>query len=197
MTFKDLGLLVVDEEQRFGVAQKERIKQWRASVDVLAMSATPIPRTLHLSLAGMRDLSVIETPPKDRLAIETHVVAVDDGVIRERDPRPSSSAAGRSTSSTTAIESLGDLARDGSRLVPDARVAVGARADVRGRARAVDARVRDARERTSSLATTIVENGLDIPSANTMLIDRADLYGLSQLYQLRGRVGRSDKAAYC
>ncbi len=193
--FKDLGLLVVDEEQRFGVAQKERIKEWRASVDVLAMSATPIPRSLHLSLAGIRDLSVIETPPKDRLAIDTHVVATDDAVIRDA-IRAEVDRGGQVYVVHNRIDSLGPWREKLAELVPDVRVVTAhgqmSEGELERAMRAFVTRAADL-----LLATTIVENGLDIPSANTMLIDRADLYGLSQLYQLRGRVGRSDKAASC
>ncbi len=195
VAFKDLGLLVVDEEQRFGVAQKERIKEWRASVDVLAMSATPIPRSLHLSLAGIRDLSVIETPPKDRLAIDTHVVAVDDTVIREA-IRAEVDRGGQVYVVHNRIESLGMWRERLQALVPDVKVVSAhgqmSEGELERAMRAFVTRAADL-----LLATTIVENGLDIPSANTMIIDRADLYGLSQLYQLRGRVGRSDKAASC
>jgi transcription-repair coupling factor (superfamily II helicase) len=193
--FKDLGLLVVDEEQRFGVAQKERIKEWRVSVDVLAMSATPIPRSLHLSLAGIRDLSVIETPPKDRLAIDTHVVATDDAVIREA-IRAEVDRGGQVYVVHNRIDSLGFWREKLAALAPDVRVVTAhgqmSEGELERAMRAFVTRAADL-----LLATTIVENGLDIPSANTMLIDRADLYGLSQLYQLRGRVGRSDKAASC
>ncbi|HKC25556.1 MAG TPA: transcription-repair coupling factor, partial [Thermoanaerobaculia bacterium] len=193
--FKDLGLLVVDEEQRFGVAQKERIKEWRTSVDVLSMSATPIPRSLHLSLAGIRDLSVIETPPKDRLAIETHVVPVADTIITEA-IRAEVERGGQVYFVHNRVESLGAWREKLAELVPDVRVVTGhgqmGERELEGAMRAFTTRAADL-----LLATTIVENGLDIPSANTMLIDRADLYGLSQLYQLRGRVGRSDKAASC
>jgi transcription-repair coupling factor (superfamily II helicase) len=193
--FKDLGLLVVDEEQRFGVAQKERIKEWRTSVDVLSMSATPIPRSLHLSLAGIRDLSVIETPPKDRLAIETHVVPVADEIIKEA-IRAEVDRGGQVYFVHNRVESLGMWREKLAELVPDVRVVTGhgqmGERELEGSMRAFTTRAADL-----LLATTIVENGLDIPSANTMLIDRADLYGLSQLYQLRGRVGRSDKPASC
>jgi transcription-repair coupling factor (superfamily II helicase) len=195
VAFKDLGLLVVDEEQRFGVAQKERIKEWRASVDVLTMSATPIPRSLHLSLGGIRDLSVIETPPKDRLAIATHVVPVDDAVIRDA-IRAEVDRGGQVYVVHNRIESLGFWRQKLAELVPDVRVVTAhgqmSEGELERAMRAFVTRAADL-----LLATTIVENGLDIPSANTMLIDRADLYGLSQLYQLRGRVGRSDKAASC
>ena len=195
VAFKDLGLLVVDEEQRFGVAQKERIKAWRASVDVLAMSATPIPRSLHLSLAGIRDLSVIETPPKDRLAIATHVVPVDDAVIRDA-IRAEVDRGGQVFVVHNRIESLGFWREKLAALVPEVRVVTAhgqmSEGELERAMRAFVTRAADL-----LLATTIVENGLDIPSANTMLIDRAEMYGLSQLYQLRGRVGRSDKAAAC
>ncbi len=195
VVFKDLGLLVVDEEQRFGVAQKERIKEWRASVDALAMSATPIPRSLHLSLAGIRDLSVIETPPKDRLAIATHVVPMDDAVIRDA-IRAEVDRGGQVYVVHNRIESLGFWREKLAELVPDVRVVTAhgqmSEGELERAMRAFVTRAADL-----LLATTIVENGLDIPSANTMLIDRAEMYGLSQLYQLRGRVGRSDKAASC
>jgi len=193
--FRDLGLLVVDEEQRFGVAQKERVKEWRASVDVLSMSATPIPRTLNLSLAGIRDLSVIETPPKDRLAIATHVVPAGDEVIRES-IMAELERGGQVYFVHNRVDSLGLWREKLAELVPEARVVVGhgqmTELELERAMRAFTTRAADL-----LLATTIVENGLDIPSANTMLIDRADLYGLSQLYQLRGRVGRSDKPASC
>ena len=195
VAFKDLGLLVVDEEQRFGVAQKERIKEWRASVDVLSMSATPIPRSLHLSLAGIRDLSVIETPPKDRLAIATHVVPVNDDVIKGA-IRAEVDRGGQVYVVHNRVDSLGFWREKLALLVPDVRVVTAhgqmSEGELERAMRAFVTRAADV-----LLATTIVENGLDIPSANTMLIDRADLYGLSQLYQLRGRVGRSDKAASC
>jgi transcription-repair coupling factor (superfamily II helicase) len=195
VTFKDLGLLVVDEEQRFGVAQKERIKEWRANVDVLSMSATPIPRSLHMSLAGIRDLSVIETPPKDRLAIATHVVPISDDIIKEA-ITAEIDRGGQVYVVHNRIESLGAWREKLHELVPDVRVAAAhgqmSELELERSMRAFTTRAADL-----LLATTIVENGLDIPSANTMLIDRADLYGLSQLYQLRGRVGRSDKAASC
>lgn len=193
--FKDLGLLVVDEEQRFGVAQKERIKEWRASVDVLAMSATPIPRTLNLSLAGIRDLSVIETPPKDRLAVATQVVPQGDALIRDS-VKAELDRGGQVYFVHNRVEGLGAWREELSRLVPEARIAVAhgqmTELELERAMRAFTTRAADL-----LLATTIVENGLDIPSANTMLIDRADRYGLAQLYQLRGRVGRSDKPAFC
>jgi transcription-repair coupling factor (superfamily II helicase) len=192
--FKDLGLLVVDEEQRFGVAHKERIKQMRKKVDVLTMTATPIPRTLNMSLVGIRDMSVIETPPKDRLAIQTNVVKFDSNVI-VRAIRQEIERGGQVFFVHNRVESIYSMGNLLQRIVPDARIAIG-----HGQM------AEDALERAMLdfmackydvlLATTIVENGLDIPNANTIIINRADRYGLAQLYQLRGRVGRSDRAAY-
>src|SRR5687768_391425 len=194
LQFKDLGLLVVDEEQRFGVTHKERIKQMRRKVDVLTLSATPIPRTLNMSLVGIRDMSIIETPPKDRLSIQTNVVKFDaaliGGAIRHELERGGQVYFVHNR--VESIFSIGDLIQ---RLVPEARVIVG-----HGQM------AEDELERAMLdfinkkydilLATTIIENGLDIPNVNTILINRADRYGLSQLYQLRGRVGRSDRPAY-
>jgi transcription-repair coupling factor (superfamily II helicase) len=192
--FRDLGLLVVDEEQRFGVAHKERIKQMRKRVDVLTMTATPIPRTLNMSLAGIRDMSVIETPPKDRLSIQTNVVKFDQEVI-SRAVRTEIERGGQVYfvhNRVESIYSLGDLI---ARLVPEARVVVGhGQMDEEALERAMVDFV--AHKYDVLLATTIIENGLDISNANTIIINRADRYGLSQLYQLRGRVGRSDRRAY-
>jgi transcription-repair coupling factor (superfamily II helicase) len=192
--FADLGLLVVDEEQRFGVAHKERLKEMRKNVDALALSATPIPRTLHMSLVGLRDMSLIETPPRDRLAIQTVVAPFNEELVR------------------TAIEN--ELARDGQvyfihnrvesiyalaalvqKLVPKARVVVGH--GQMGEKELESVMLKFIRDEADVLvATTIVENGLDIPRANTILINRADRLGLAELYQLRGRVGRSSQRAY-
>src|SRR5437870_1915092 len=192
--FRDLGLLVVDEEQRFGVAHKEKIKQLRKKVDVLTMTATPIPRTLNMSLVGIRDMSIIETPPKDRLSIQTNVVKFDPQVIA----RAITNEMARGCqvfvvhNRVESIFSIGNLIQ---RLVPDARVVVGhgqMNEDILERAM-LDFM---AKKFDVLLATTIVENGLDIPNANTIIINRADRYGLSQLYQLPGRVGRSDRPAY-
>ncbi|MGE5345329.1 MAG: transcription-repair coupling factor [Acidithiobacillales bacterium] len=195
VAFKDLGLLVVDEEQRFGVAQKERIKELRTSVDVLSMSATPIPRSLHLSLAGIRELSVIETPPKDRLAIATHVVPVSDEVVRQA-IAAEIERGGQIYVVHNRIDSLGAWREKLVELAPGVKVVV---AHGQMSERELERAMRAFLTRAADLllATTIVENGLDIPSANTMIVDRADLYGLAQLYQLRGRVGRSDKPASC
>ena len=192
--FRDLGLLVVDEEQRFGVAHKERIKQMRKKVDVLTMTATPIPRTLNMSLAGIRDMSIIETPPRDRLSIQTNVVKFDSAVIA-RAIRTEMERGGQVyfvNNRVESIYSLGDLI---TRLVPEARVAVGhGQMNEEELERVMVEFV--AHKYDVLLATTIIENGLDIPNANTIIVNRADRYGLSQLYQLRGRVGRSDRRAY-
>jgi transcription-repair coupling factor (superfamily II helicase) len=192
--FRDLGLLVVDEEQRFGVAHKERLKQIRRKVDVLTMSATPIPRTLNMSLVGIRDMSIIETPPRDRLAIQTNVVAFDQKVIADaiRHERERGGQVYFVHNRVESIPSMGNLVQ---RLVPDVKLAIG-----HGQM-AEDALERVMMDFVSGqaevlLATTIVENGLDIPNANTLIVNRADRYGLAQLYQLRGRVGRSDRRAY-
>src|SRR5580765_4136635 len=192
--FRDLGLLVVDEEQRFGVAHKEKTKQMKKKVDVLTMSATPIPRTLNMSLIGIRDMSIIETPPKDRLSIQTNVVKFDQHVIGTaiRTELARSGQVYFVHNRVESIFSIGDLVQ---RLVPEARVVVAhGQMDEEALERAMFDFV--AKKFDVLLATTIVENGLDIPNANTIIINRADRYGLSQLYQLRGRVGRSDRAAY-
>ena len=192
--FKDLGLLVVDEEQRFGVADKERIKQLRKRVDVLTMTATPIPRTLNMSLVGIRDMSIIETPPKDRLAIQTNVVKFDAHVI-ERAIRNEIARGGQVYVVHNRVESIFSIADLLQRLVPEARIVVGhGQMGEDELERAMLGFVE--RKFDVLLTTTIVENGLDIPNANTIIVNRADRYGLSQLYQLRGRVGRSDRPAY-
>jgi transcription-repair coupling factor (superfamily II helicase) len=192
--FRDLGLLVVDEEQRFGVAHKEKIKQLRKRVDVLTMTATPIPRTLNMSLAGIRDMSIIETPPKDRLSIQTHVVKFDSEVIR-RALRHELERQGQVYVVHNRVESIASIANLVARLVPEAKLAIG-----HGQMgeEQLEKTMLDfmAHKHDVLVATTIVENGLDIPNANTIIINRADRYGLSQLYQLRGRVGRSDRPAY-
>ncbi len=192
--FRDLGLLVVDEEQRFGVTHKEKIKQLRRKVDVLTMSATPIPRTLNMSLVGIRDMSIIETPPKDRLSIQTNVVKFDQQVIG-RAIRHEIERGGQVYFVHNRVESIFSIGNLVQRLVPEAKIVVGhGQMEEESLERAMLDFV--ARKFDVLLATTIVENGLDIPNANTIIINRADRYGLSQLYQLRGRVGRSDRPAY-
>jgi transcription-repair coupling factor (superfamily II helicase) len=192
--FRDLGLLVVDEEQRFGVAHKERIKQLKKRVDVLTMSATPIPRTLNMSLAGIRDMSIIETPPKDRLSIQTNVVKFDQEVMR-RAIGNELERGGQVYFVHNRVESIYSMADLLHRLVPAARIGVGHGQMGEDELEKVMVDFM-AHKYDVLLATTIIENGLDIPNANTMIINRADRYGLAQLYQLRGRVGRSDRRAY-
>jgi transcription-repair coupling factor (superfamily II helicase) len=194
VTFRDLGLLVVDEEQRFGVSHKERIKQMRRRIDVLTLSATPIPRTLNMSLVGIRDMSIIETPPKDRLSIQTNVVKFDSHVI-DRAVRHELGRGGQVYFVHNRVESIFSIGALLQRLVPEARVVV---AHGQMGEDELERAMLDfiSRKYDVLLATTIIENGLDIPNVNTIIINRADRYGLSQLYQLRGRVGRSDRPAY-
>ena len=192
--FQDLGLLIVDEEQRFGVRHKERLKQMRKQIDVLAMSATPIPRTLHMSLVGLRDMSVIETPPKDRMAIQTVVAKFDEKIIRSA-VEVELERGGQVYFVHNRVESIYEIALRIQELVPAARVAV-----AHGQMGETELeKVMLAfmhHEFDVLVATTIIENGLDIPLANTILINRAERHGLSELYQLRGRVGRSNRRAY-
>jgi transcription-repair coupling factor (superfamily II helicase) len=191
---QNVGLVVVDEEQRFGVGHKEKLKVLRPEVDVLTLSATPIPRTLHMSLVGMRDLSLIETPPTGRLAIQTVVAPFSEGVVKraieqemERD--------GQVFFIHNRVESIGSVATLVRKLVPKARVVVGH--GQMGEKQLEDVMMRFVRNDADVLiSTTIVENGLDIPRANTILVNRAERLGLSELYQLRGRVGRSSERAY-
>jgi len=195
INFKDLGLLVIDEEQRFGVAQKERLKQMKKAIDVLAMSATPIPRTLHMSMVGIRDISVIETPPKDRLAIQTALVPFNDDFIAEAIAFEVDRG-GQVFFVHNRVESIYAMKEYLERIVPGLRVAVGhGQMDERELERVMLAFIN--REYDVLLATTIIENGIDIPACNTILINHAERFGLSQLYQLRGRVGRSDRLAFC
>jgi transcription-repair coupling factor (superfamily II helicase) len=192
--FRDLGLLIVDEEQRFGVAQKERLKALRASVDVLAMSATPIPRTLNLGLMGLRDVSIIETPPRDRLAVQTHVLPFNRGVLREG-ILTELARGGQVFFVHNRVASISAIAALVSEMVPEARVVVAhGQMDERRLERAMDTFFEGRAD--VLVATAIIENGLDIPNANTLIVNRADRFGLAQLYQLRGRVGRSDRLAF-
>jgi transcription-repair coupling factor (superfamily II helicase) len=192
--FQDLGLLVVDEEQRFGVAHKERLKEMRQNVDALSLSATPIPRTLHMSLVGLRDMSVIETPPRDRLAIQTVVASFQEDLVR-RAIENELARDGQVYFIHNRVESIYSLATLVQKLVPKARVVVGHGQMSEKELESVMLKfIRD--EADVMVATTIVENGLDIPRANTILINRADRLGLAELYQLRGRVGRSHQRAY-
>ena len=191
--FADLGLVVVDEEQRFGVRHKEKLKQLKKEVDVLAMSATPIPRTLHMSLVGLRDMSVIETPPQDRMAIQTVVAAFDEKLIRTAIEHELERG-GQIYFVHNRVESIYEIAARVQELVPRARVLVGHGQMPENELEKVMLKfIRH--EADVLVATTIIENGLDIPLCNTMIINRADRHGLSELYQLRGRVGRSNRRA--
>jgi transcription-repair coupling factor (superfamily II helicase) len=192
--FHDLGLLVVDEEHRFGVAHKERIKELKRSVDVLTLTATPIPRTLQMSLSGLRDMSVIQTPPPNRIAIRTQVCRFDESLIREAILREMRRG-GQVFFVHNRVQTIGNVADLLSRIVPEAKVIV---AHGQMRERELEQRTYDFFHGKADvlLSTTIIESGVDVPRANTMLIDRADALGLAQLYQLRGRVGRGGQRAY-
>jgi transcription-repair coupling factor (superfamily II helicase) len=192
--FTDLGLLIVDEEQRFGVRHKERIKQMRKQVDVLTMSATPIPRTLHMSLVGLRDMSVIETPPKDRMAIQTVVAAWDEKLIQSAIEQELERG-GQVYFVHNRVDTIWEIAAKLQELVPRARITVGHGQMGEGELEKVMLKFMH-HEADILVATTIIENGLDIPLCNTILINRAERLGLSELYQLRGRVGRSNRRAY-
>lgn len=192
--FKELGLVVVDEEQRFGVAHKERLKHLKKRVDVLTLSATPIPRTLNMSLSGLRDMSLIETPPRDRLAIQTQVVQFSENVIKSA-IELELGRGGQVFFIHNRVETIETIAALVQRLVPQARLVVG---HGQMNEKEMERVMLDFIEFKYDVlvATTIIENGIDIPRANTIIINRADQYGLSQLYQLRGRVGRSNRRAY-
>ena len=193
--FKDLGLLVIDEEHRFGVRHKEKLKEFRENIDIISMSATPIPRTLYMSLSGIKDISVINTPPQNRLPIKTFVgeyneQTVKNAIVNELDRD------GQVFYLYNRVETIEEFKLELQKLVPNARIAV-------GHGQLSEKHLEDViigfdnHDYDILLCTTIIENGLDIPNANTMIIHEADKLGLAQLYQLRGRVGRSEKQAYC
>ena len=192
--FEQLGLLVVDEEQRFGVKHKERIKRMRSEIDVLTLTATPIPRTLQMSLLGIRDLSIIATPPHNRLAVRTHVAKFSDGIIREAVMRELSRG-GQVFFVHNRVSTIHEIAEHLRGVVPEARIGI-------GHGQMKESELEEVMydyihgDINVLLSTSIVESGLDIPNANTIIVNRADLFGLSQLYQLRGRVGRGDTRAY-
>ena len=192
--FKDLGLVIVDEEQRFGVGHKERLKRMRQEVDVLTLTATPIPRTLHMSLAGVRDMSTIETPPEERLPIKTYVSEFSDELIREAILRELDRQ-GQVYFLHNRVYNIGYIADYIRRIVPEATVGIAhgqmSEGDLEGAMASFAAGEFDV-----LVCTTIIESGLDIPNVNTLIINRADAFGLAQLYQLRGRVGRSNRRAY-
>jgi transcription-repair coupling factor (superfamily II helicase) len=194
VSFKDLGLIIVDEEHRFGVSHKEKLKQYRAVVDTLTLTATPIPRTLNMSLAGIRDLSIIDTPPGDRLAIKTFVARYSDELIREAVLRELRRG-GQIFFVHNRVQTIGAMAEHLRALIPEAKLAVG---HGQMQEKELEEVMLGFMHGTFNLflCTAIIESGLDIPSANTMIVNRADMFGLAQLYQLRGRVGRSNQRAY-
>jgi len=194
VSFRDLGLIIIDEEQWFGVAHKERLKQLRKEVDVLTLTATPIPRTLHMSLSGIRDLSIINTPPEDRLAIKTIVTTFDDSVIRDAVIREISRG-GQVFFVHNRVQSMNVIQDYLKRVVPEVKIGAAHGQMERHALENVMLGFIN-REFDILLSTAIIESGLDIPSANTIIINRADRFGLAQLYQLRGRVGRSKHRAY-
>ena len=192
--FKDLGLVIVDEEQRFGVRQKEALKALRANVHLLTLTATPIPRTLNMAMAGLRDLSIIATPPAHRLAVQTFVVPWDDALLREAFQRELARG-GQVYFLHNDVESIGRMQRELEELVPEARIGV---AHGQMPERELEQVMLDFHKQRFNvlLCTTIIESGIDIPNANTIIMNRADRFGLAQLHQLRGRVGRSHHRAY-
>ncbi|WP_314403307.1 transcription-repair coupling factor [Stenotrophomonas rhizophila] len=192
--FKDLGLVVVDEEQRFGVRQKEALKAMRANVHLLTLTATPIPRTLNMAMAGLRDLSIIATPPPNRLAVQTFITAWDNALLREAFQRELARG-GQLYFLHNDVESIGRMQRDLAELVPEARIGI---AHGQMPERELERVMLDFQKQRFNvlLSTTIIESGIDIPNANTIIINRADRFGLAQLHQLRGRVGRSHHRAY-
>ncbi|MBP2653220.1 MAG: transcription-repair coupling factor [Firmicutes bacterium] len=194
IVFKDLGLLIIDEEQRFGVAQKEKLKAWRANVDVLTLTATPIPRTLHMSLVGLRDMSIIETPPEDRLPVQTYVVEYREEIMCDA-IRREVKRGGQVYFVYNRVQTIDRIAEHLAELMPDLKIKV-----------AHGQMPEELLERSMVefyeghydvlVCTSIIENGLDVPNANTIIVYDADRFGLSQLYQMRGRVGRSPRLAY-
>lgn len=195
VSFSNLGLVIIDEEQRFGVEHKERLKQMRETVDVLTLTATPIPRTLHMSMSGLRDISTLQTPPVDRRAIATQVRAFDENLIRDAVLREMNRD-GQVYFIHNFVHSIADMADTIRRIVPEARV-------VYGHGQMLDGELEDVmrrflnREADVLVATTIIESGIDIPTVNTIFINRAERFGLADMHQLRGRVGRSHHKAYC
>ena len=193
--FKDLGLLIIDEEHRFGVRHKEKLKEFRENIDIISMSATPIPRTLYMSLSGIKDISIINTPPQNRLPIKTYVGEFNEQTVRnaitnelDRD--------GQVFYLYNRVETINEFKLQLQKLVPHARIAVGHGQLSEKELEEVIIGF-DNHESDILLCTTIIENGLDISNANTIIVHDADKFGLAQLYQLRGRVGRSEKQAYC
>ena len=194
ISFKDLGLVIIDEEQRFGVKHKEHLKRLRLLVDILTLTATPIPRTLYLSLVGTKDMSTINTPPRNRKPIQTVVKETDDCLIRDAILRELARK-GQLFFIHNRVESIEAAARKVSKLVPEAKIAF-AHGQMPGKLLESIMHKFIHGQIDVLVSTTIVESGIDIPNANTLIVDRADLFGLSELYQLRGRVGRFDRNAF-
>ena len=194
VAFKDLGLVVIDEEHKFGVVHKERLKRMRSQVDVLTLSATPIPRTLNLSLAGVRDMSTIQTPPEERLPIKTYVSEESDELVREALLRELDRG-GQAFVLHNRVKDIEEFTARIQKLVPEASVEIGHGQMAEDELEEVMARFAN-RDADILVCTTIIESGLDLPNVNTLVIDRADMFGLSQLYQLRGRIGRGTNRAY-
>jgi transcription-repair coupling factor (superfamily II helicase) len=192
--FKDLGLVIIDEEHKFGVSHKERLKRMRTQVDVMTLSATPIPRTLHMSLAGVRDMSTIETPPEERLPIKTYVSEESDDLTREAILRELDRG-GQVFYLHNRVKDIELVANKLQKLVPEANIQIGHGQMNEDELEKVMAAF-DRHEFDVLLCTTIIESGIDLPNANTLIVDRADMFGLSQLYQLRGRIGRGTNRAY-
>src|SRR6185369_5587065 len=194
VTFRNLGLVIIDEEHRFGVLQKEQLKKLRAEVDVLTLTATPIPRTLGMALEGLRDFSVIATAPQRRLSIKTFVQRLSNGVVREAVLRELKRG-GQAYYLYNEVDTIENRRAELEELLPEARIAV---AHGQMRERELESVMRDFYHQRSNvlLCSTIIETGIDVPTANTIIIHRADRFGLAQLHQLRGRVGRSHHQAY-
>ena len=192
--YKDLGLLIIDEEQRFGVKQKEKIKEYRETIDVLSLSATPIPRTLQMSLMGIRGLSKIDTPPKNRLPVQTYVVEKNNTLIKQVIERELARD-GQVFYLYNRTDQIANVAYKIASTVPNAKVAIGHGQMDKNELEDVMLRFMN-KEFNVLICTTIIETGIDIPNANTMIVEDADKFGLAQLYQIRGRVGRSERGAY-
>ena len=192
--FKDIGLLIIDEEQRFGVKAKEKIKEYKANIDVLTMTATPIPRTLHMSVVGIRDMSVIYEPPQNRKPVQTYVLEYDPEVIKEAITKELERD-GQVFYIFNNVENIQKKADDISRLVPEAKVSY---AHGRMTGKEIEDIMQEFIEKNTNVlvCTTILESGIDIPNANTIIVENADRMGLAQLYQIRGRVGRSSRQGY-
>ena len=194
ISYKDLGLLIIDEEQRFGVVHKEKIKTLKTNVDVLTLTATPIPRTLQMAVSGIRQLSLLETPPKDRYPIQTYVVEYNDAIIKEAIYREIARG-GQVFYLHNRVSDINLVAKKIKRLVPEARICIGHGKMNRDELEDVISSFIDG-EYNILVCTTIIETGIDIPNSNTLIVEDAYRLGLAQMYQIRGRVGRTDRIAY-